>query len=147
MTFRIPPVAQEQKIEPFYRSPIAPDPFRIRPDDPDEFQSGLSDLRARVASSRVTRGDVSDFMAENPGEFSFVTQIGKQTPRDVDIATGHGERIRNGVVYNAKPPRSFGLFRRTRHTEADLLDVLLEGIILVKAPLLAYRGASLPVNR
>ena len=88
---------------------------------------------------RMPGGDVAHFVPQDDRQFGLAVHQGEDAPGDVDIAAGRGEgvdhrRVQHGeVVFQVRPVESGD------HALADAFNVLVQGLVLVNAVLLADR--------
>ncbi len=87
----------------------------------------------RLATRRVTGGDVPDFMPEHTGELGFGIEIYQQAAIHIDIAAAGGEGIDGFIVDHEELEFFVGQIARKRQSRSHDLYVFLRGLIVIQA--------------
>ena len=83
---------------------------------------GRADGR-RMAARTMARRNMSDFMADNTGQFGFIIGQGQEPPRHISIAAGQGESIDHRRVENGDAIINIGAVGKltdARHHRFDI---------------------------
>ena len=87
----------------------------------------------RLATRRMTRGDVADLVAQHAGQLGFGIEVHQQAAVDVDVAAAGGEGVDGFVVDDEELEFFVGQVAGLRETLADQVHVFLRGLIVVQA--------------
>jgi hypothetical protein len=76
---------------------------------------------------------VGDLVAQHRGEFGLGVEVGQQAAVDVDVAAAGGEGVDRALVHHRELPLEVGHVAAARDTLADLVHVVLDGLVFVDA--------------
>ena len=82
---------------------------------------------------RMSRRDMTDFMADDAGDFGFGVQVGEDAARDVDVAAGERESVDLIAVDDGEVEFEFRAVRELREPLTDAVDVILQRLVFIDA--------------
>ena len=121
-------------------------PERGRQDTADA-QTNLCELAAGDLLNRMPCGHMSDFMTHDARQLRFISQIGKDSARQINVSSWNGERVYHGRVHHREVPLQIRAMRHRYKLASHRLHVSLQRGVVHGAVLLAHLRIRLLAHR